>query len=100
MNHTLGKSSYGCSRKYSYKLETNTFSVEISVAKKLYVANSAVLMYRYRISTVTIQATKISEFCAPCTNKCGKENNMTSFSKCNGELLMTMSDYLFNNMVV
>ena len=38
-------------------------------------------------------------FCAPCVNQYAKEKNTTIFTNHHGELLATLSDYLFNNML-
>ena len=49
-----------------------------------------------------IQASKITYYAPRCTNEYAKEKEkkMTIFIKYHGELLMTMSDCLFNNMLV
>ena len=48
-----------------------------------------------------IQASKISYYVPHCANKYAKEKKkITIFIKFHGELLMNMSDCLFNNMLV
>ena len=49
-----------------------------------------------------LHISKVSYFACHCTNEYAKvkEKNMTIFTKCYGELLMTISNYLLNNRLV